>query len=392
MVIEDNEVYGNNRTGIRIRGDLPVHISRCTFYRNGRSGVRAEAHARLYIDQSRIYANLTGGIDAVNADSIFCRSCLVFMNGEGGVRIRSGSGSETLPAQADIRNCRIYLNRQGGIRVQPGDQGRTFVTLAGNAVFENGMAGVRVEDKTRLTAWNNVFHSNGTAGISSVAPSGRIPEIDIFQNRVCFNRGAGLFIQAGVTGTYGISNNWIYNNFRAGIGCGLEEGGYRDRTRLAILHNTIVSNGSGSIGAGIRDDSGGAVIVRNNIIAWNARTGMMVGNCNDACYNLLFANGQTSKFDEDDDYAYLFERIQYAGCPGRGTGDVMAPPMFNDSDRYDFTLREDSPAVEAGEEIETPYFLLFGRRDMGSLYVPPPLFGTSINGPEVSFLTAGEGR
>ena len=369
VLIEDNEVFDNNRGGMRIRGDLPVHISRCVFHHNGRSGIRADANARIFMDNSSIYANRTGGMDLLSVDSLSCRGCLVFMNQEGGIRVRSVDA--VLPAMVDIRHCRIYLNRQAGLSVRSGQGGSIFVTLAENAIFANGNAGVRVEDGTRLTAWNNVIYNNATAGISAVGPSGRIPEMDIFQNRICFNHGAGLFIQTGMTGTYGISNNWIYNNYRAGIGCGLDKGGFRERTRLAIMHNTIAANGSGALGAGIRDDSGGIVIVRNNIIVWNLRTGMMVGSCNEANHNLVFANGEQSSFDEDDEYAYLFERMQYSGCPGRGTGDIIASPMFVDPDRYDFSLQDESPAIGAGEEIDTSYFSLFGRKDMGALLVPP---------------------
>ena len=384
VLIEDNEVYSNNRSAIRIRGDLPVHISRCNFYNNGTAGIRADASARIYIDESRIYANRTGGIDLLSTDEFYCRDCLIFMNGEGGIRIRSGDGEGAGLTMADIRDSRIYLNGQAGLRVQAGPESSIFVILAANAVFGNGNAGVRIEDGTRLTAWNNVLYNNATAGISTVAPSGRIPEMDIFQNRICFNHGAGLFIQAGITGQYGISNNWIYNNYRAGIGCGLAPGGFRDRSRLAILHNTIVANGSAALGAGIRDDTGGVVVVRNNIIVWNLRTGMMVGNCNDASHNLVFANGEQSSFDEDDEYAYLFERMQYAGCPGRGVGDVIDSPMFVDPDQYDFSLKDGSPAVDAGEEIDSAYFSWFGRRDMGSLVIPPGPAGVVMPASEES--------
>ncbi len=373
VLMEDNDVYGNNSGGLRIRGTLPVHITGCSFHHNGMAGIRAE-YAHLYLDHSSIFANRAGGVEMVAVKQVSMRDVRIFLNGEGGIRVQRCRGCDKLRSVVDIRNSRIYLNRQGGIVVRAGAAGHAVLLFAGNTLFANERAGARVEGNISLTAYDNVFSSNGTAGLSVYGVPDHLPEIDIYQNRICFNHGSGLFVSSGKTGEYGISNNWIYNNLRAGIACGLAGSVPANRSRLAILHNTIVSNGSGSIGAGIRDDTEGVTIIRNNIIAFNSRTGIMVHNCDDACHNLLFANGETSKFDQNDESAYLFERLQYAGCPGRGRGDVIAPPLFSNPDRYDFTLKQDSPARGAGEEIDTPYFSWFGSKDMGSLYVPPRLW------------------
>jgi len=87
--------------------------------------------------------------------------------------------------------------------------------------------------------------------------------------------------------------------------------------------------------------------------------------------NLLFANGDTSGFDEDADTFFLFERLQYAGCPGRFSGDLLTDPLFADPDRYDFSLSKVSPAAGAGVEIDLPYIISFGSRDLGALITPP---------------------
>ncbi len=378
VVMEDNEIYGNNKAGISIRGSQPVHVRGCRLYNNGTSGIRAFAHSRIYMDNTSVYANRTGGIEMKEGELLHVRKASIYGNGEGGVRVKAGETRAGLVTSVDIRDSRIFLNSQGGISIKSPAPVHTTAIIARNAVFRNGKSGVRIEDDVWMTAWDNVLIDNATGGISAVAPGGKLPVMDIFQNRICFNEGAGIFVQAGRTGRYGISNNWIYNNFRVGIGCGLEDVSWRDKSRIAIFHNTIVANGAGAIGAGIRDDSGGVVVVRNNIIAWNARTGMMIGNCHDATHNLLYANGETSDFDENDENAYLFERLQYAGCPTRGWGDIIEDPQFLSPDQYDFSLRESSPAQDAGEEIDTPYFRQFGRTDMGSLYVPPTLFETGF--------------
>ncbi len=380
VIFEDNDIHHNNRAGISIRGSQPVRISRCRLYNNGTGGIRAFSQTHIYLDSSSIHSNRTGGIDMREGRLLSIRKTSIFLNGEGGIRIQGGYDSQSMThrTEVDIRSSRIFLNRQGGISIKSAPSCFTTVTLADSAIFKNDKAGVRIEDNTWLTAWDNVFTRNLTAGVAAASPSGTLPVLDLFQNRISFNHGAGIFITAGKTGRYGISNNWIYNNYRVGIGCGLEKSPFKNRTHVAILHNTIVANGAGNIGAGIRDDTGGTVLVQNNIIAWNVRTGMMVGNCRDASYNLLYANGEVSDFDKDDTSAYLFERLQYAGCPSTGTGDLIENPLFSAPDQYDFRLKEESPAQDAGNEIDTPYFLQFDRTDMGSLYVPPGLYQTGF--------------
>ncbi len=380
VIFEDNDIHHNNRAGISIRGSQPIRISRCRLYNNGTGGIRAFSQAHIYLDNSSIHSNRTGGIDMREGRLLSIRRTSIFLNGEGGIRVQGGYDHKSITArtEVDIRSSRIFMNRQGGISIKSAPTCFTTVTLAYSAIFKNNKAGIRIEDNTWLNAWDNVFTRNLTAGVAAASPSGTIPVLDLFQNRISFNHGAGIFITAGKTGTYGISNNWIYNNYRVGIGCGLEDSPFKNRTHVAILHNTIVANGAGTIGAGIRDDSGGAVVVQNNIIAWNVRTGIMVGNCQDASYNLLYANGEVSDFDKDDTSAYLFERLQYAGCPSTGTGDLIEDPLFSAPDQYDFRLKEQSHAQDAGNEIDTPYFLQFGKTDMGSLYVPPDLYQTGF--------------
>lgn len=369
IIIEDNTIYQNNRAGLRIRGTIPVMIRNCNLYGNGRAGINLEQQANVRITKSNIFNNESGGITINNADLVILEASKIHQNREGGIRIRKNEQTQDHASVVTINNNRIFLNGRGGIQAMPVAMTPIELTVTENDIFRNHRAGIRVENNTRLTAAHNKTYANGTAGIASYASEKSAPLLDLYQNRIYFNHGAGIHVHSGTTGSFGISNNWIYNNHRAGIACGLWEGSDNGLVDIAIMHNTIVSNGSNEEGAGIRNDSSGDVII-NNIIAYNFTTGIMTRNCGDASHNLLFANGETSSFDEDSDNTpFLIEKAQYSGCSGRRWGDLITEPLFIDPDRYDFSLQENSPARGAAKAINTPYFSSFAN-DIG--VVAPP--------------------
>jgi hypothetical protein len=62
------------------------------------------------------------------------------------------------------------------------------------------------------------------------------------------------------------------------------------------------------------------------------------------------------------------EAMQYAGCMSGGKGDLMTDPLFVNPDKYDFDLRGESPAVDAGSTTNVYNDVIF-----------PPSQGTSRN-------------
>ena len=270
----------------------------------------------------------------------------------------------------NLNNNRIYLNNEAGIRVQPYPGGIIKMALLGNEIFKNTEAGVRIENQTELTARHNRIHHNGTAGIIA-HESTFAPTLDIYQNTLDFNLGPGIHIYSGVNGAIGIRNNWIYDNERSGIILGFRDTRFNTEIDIDIIHNTIVGNGSIDQGAGVRNDSNGQLRIMNNIIAYNYVTGIRTVGCDsDYSYNLMFANGSVANCCDDPYVApFWVEKVQYAGCSGRGKGELITDPLFVDSDKYDFKLKKDSPAKNVAADIDhleknetpTPY-----RRDMGA--------------------------
>ena len=88
----------------------------------------------------------------------------------------------------------------------------------------------------------------------------------------------------------------------------------------------------------------------NNIVAYNYVTGIRTRKCRGYSYNLLFANGDVGNCCDDIHWAPPWvERMQFAGCAGRGEGSLIGDPLFVDPDNYNFDLRNESPAIDAGE-------------------------------------------
>jgi hypothetical protein len=232
----------------------------------------------------------------------------------------------------------------------PESDGRVDLSMVGNDVCHNRNAGIRVENNTRLTARGNRIYDNGAAGIVSFE-SEIPPRLDIYQNRVFFNRQAGIHAVNGITGSIGIRNNLIYNNLRSGIVCGLWSEPNTERLDLEVINNTLVSNGSSDQGAGIRNDSDGRVLIMNNIVAYNYVTGIRAKGCQGYSYNLVFANGDTGNCCDDPHSApYWIERFQFQGCRERGEQDLICDPLFVNPDHYDFRLQDQSPAIDAGKD------------------------------------------
>ncbi len=369
-VMEKNEIYENNRSGVRIRGSLPVRVTECDIHGNGRGGIRIEKNANVYVENSRIYGNQRAGLDARNILRLDCRHLGIFNNQGAGIRIRKIEQESCGETSVGIIESDIFLNGQAGLYAAVSSDSGLHIYASMNQIHENARAGLRVEGRVRLAAAGNDIFSNGTSGVYGQSRTSGFPVLDVVENRIFFNKKAGIFIRGGCTGSLGIMNNWIYNNLESGIACLAARDTYSAPGPINIYHNTIVSNGSRNEGAGVRIDSNATADIANNIIVYNIRTGLLVTRCGDFSSNLIFANGQIPEFNRDRDHAFLSRRMQYGGCPSEGRGDILADPRFSDPDNYDFSILDTSPAVDAGKYLDIPYLKTFDHRCMGALLVP----------------------
>ncbi len=379
ILLEDNHIFNNNRSGVRVRGSSSVFISRCKVFNNGRSGLRLERYANVTVDQSDIFLNSTAGIDVMNSRKVVCVGSNIFQNRAVGIRIKTKGKRYPKRGLFQFYKSRSYLNSQSGILAVPAEDSSLAVEILYSDIFENGRAGVRVKGNTFLRAKRATIHSNGEAGLAFFSSGDVLPFMDVYESKIFFNGRAGILVHGGITGPIGIVNNWIYNNYGSGIVSGIDEGPDSTYSVLKIYHNTIVANGSGTQGAGIRNDSSGWVDIENNILAYNFRPGIVTSHCEDASHNLLFDNGQAPGYDPGKPHSFLLKRLQYGGCPTGGEGDILADPRFSAPERFDFSLFPSSPARNAAVLLPGSYFKQFGSRDLGSLLVPP---GNPVGGPK----------
>ncbi|MDH3348518.1 MAG: right-handed parallel beta-helix repeat-containing protein, partial [Desulfobulbaceae bacterium] len=352
VIIEDNKVFQNDLTGIRLSGTTPVIIKSCEVSENGRAGILIRKKVRVNIYDTTIYENGRGGIDVINADLLEINRIRVFKNAMGGIRLQKQRGENTVAVS--IENSTIFSNMEAGLRSMPLPKtgvGKVELVLNNNKIYQNDKAGIRVENRTWLLAKNNNVYNNGTAGIIA-HDSEIVPEIDIYRNRISGNIGPGIHIYTGKNGKMGISNNYIYNNERSGVICALRDTAVSRLIDIDVVNNTIVGNGSVDQGAGVRNDSNGKVRIYNNIIAYNYVTGIRTKGCGDFGNNLLYANGHVANCCEDPEFApFYIEKVQFAGCAGRGPGGLIADPLFVNADVYNFDLQPSSPALHRGLDI-----------------------------------------
>ncbi|MDY6953482.1 MAG: right-handed parallel beta-helix repeat-containing protein [Thermodesulfobacteriota bacterium] len=354
-IFEDNALYQNSLAGVRVRGNMPVTIKTCKIYSNGRAGIAVDRKAHITVTDSDVYENGRAGVNIDEGGNIAIRRSRIFKNKMAGVRVwRSGeeNGDAVETVKVKLTNNRIYLNEQAGVRSMPQLERKVDLVITENDISENGKAGVRVENSTRLTAKGNQIRDNGTVGIVS-HESLVAPVLDIYQNAVSFNGGPGIHVINGKTGHIGIRNNWVYHNLRSGVVCGLWGDPDVRQLNVEIINNTVVANGSSDQGAGIRNDSKGKAVIMNNIVAYNYVSGIRTRKCRNDSYNLLFANGDVANCCDDPHSApYWVERVQIGGCPERGEGDLITAPLFVDPDNGNFRLKGESPAIDAGAHAD----------------------------------------
>ncbi|NPA94249.1 MAG: right-handed parallel beta-helix repeat-containing protein [Thermodesulfobacteria bacterium] len=371
IILEDNEVHDNVKSGIRVRGSSRVLISRCKVFRNGRSGLRLERKCNVTVDNSDIFLNASAGIDVMNGSrGTFLRSN-IYQNQATGVRIKTKGVRAPEYGLFRLYKTRIFLNGQAGVLAVPRQDTGIGLELLFSDVFHNARAGVRVRGDVYFRGKRNDVYLNQETGLAFFSQGDVLPRLDVYENKIFLNGRAGVQVLGGVTGPIGLTNNWIYNNNDSGIAIGLgSETGSRCSV-LRIYHNTIVGNGSGSRGAGIINRGKGWLDIENNIIAFNVRAGLLGIHCEDASHNLLFDNGQTTTFDADKPYAFLIKRSQYGGCLTSGSGDILTDPLFKAPATFDYSLTDSSPAKGAASLLPGAYFQQFPSKDMGSLVVPP---------------------
>lgn len=397
---EQNLIHHNGAAGIRLEDIYgAVTIDNNDIYNNAEAGICiidvGSGIATSTIQNNNIYLNTEAGISVAGAAYLTIGTTgnrnEVYDNGKAGVAFNKGD-IESLyedPVNVSskpvtIKENWIYSNDKGGISIEDAITGT--VTITQNSIYQNTLGGIGIQNACTLEITKNSIYDNLRGGIhtgSDVADGGGFSgasgsaDLTVRQNKVYGNGqtsyGAGIDVRHA-SGT--IHNNLVYENCGGGIRFG------DDITQ--IINNTVVNNGENDKGGGIvyddlaggvndapKGDPPGALYIRNNICAYNHKSGMRA--CFDNAqgerdYNLLYSNcGMDSLPDcgwpnPPAETGTKCTNQQYGGCgahiesnPTRAVfdgpqHDIMDDPLFKDKANDDYDLQAGSPAKNAGDD------------------------------------------
>jgi hypothetical protein len=278
--------------------------------------------------------------------------------GDEGPGIRIRYASPTIEGNVITENVATAGNwLAGGIRVYEGDPSIIDNTISNNDAGyggpENGCdgGGINVRGGAPYIAGNSITgNTAGDGGGLWIAYTDAI----ITQNVISGNwaddsdteaggQGGGINIQiAGPAGPF-VSSNLISDNVASMYGGGIVTYEANDLYPSAqITNNTITFNEvtDTDYGAGVCQWRRTSPTITNNIIAFNAGTGMYSEDGIDATYTYNLVYGNVTNYD---------------GLVGSGAGNRVADPRFvaasDDGDwtNDDFALQAGSPAIDAGD-------------------------------------------
>ncbi|MCI5222052.1 MAG: hypothetical protein D3924_05120 [Candidatus Electrothrix sp. AR4] len=251
-----------------------------------------------------------------------------------------------------LRNNTIIGNNAAGIY-----SGFCSAFIVNNIIAGNRLAGIFLESSVLVVAANRIAY-NQMAGIDVGIPQlakkaeEQLSKVEISNNVVHNNKRAGL----NVTWASGsVSNNLIYTNEQAGIRCGAGP--------MLLVNNTVTSNQLAGISvadSSVEDmspaqqesnvtDQRVVPLIKNNIITHNGEAGIKSEGLGYS-YNLLYGNNKVKGFYPE---FLWYLRLQFGGYEERGTlektKNILADPLFVNPGKYDYHLKSDSPAIDAGD-------------------------------------------
>ncbi|MEO8256964.1 MAG: right-handed parallel beta-helix repeat-containing protein [Acidobacteriota bacterium] len=239
--------------------------------------------------------------------------------------------------------------------------------LPGQCGYQCASYGIYIEGPNNLIEGSDIYDTSG-AGIQIYNAEGDSPDNNIVRN----NRIHDITRAGSLDEVWGIlvlgANNQIYNNVIHGINVGsINQGNAAiavSGAGHAVYHNTVYGNTGWGIVVAWRGAGGETT---SNSVVWN---------------NISYANSQGN-------YA------NYAGGTSQ-SNNLLTDPHFVNAGGADFSLRSDSPAIDAGVFLDAvPTDLRGVSRPQGNGYdigayefsggsspAPPPSGGGSAASPD----------
>jgi len=328
-----------------------------------------------------------GAIHLLNADNNSITNIIAEDNKGPGIMLNN-STYNTISDSQFLRNLRLF---GGGTRFENGSNNNS---LLNNIITGVGLTGGNGMSFCGDSVCNSVGNNNNLVSgnvISNVYDSCMYFDTNNDNNTVekntCHNvlresssaGGNGFHFSLGADNNV-VRNNLLYNLQRHGISFrdGNVSQGYINNNNNEIYNNTIYNVGYGGGGFGV---SGNGIdiqgtnsnnIVKNNIVvtastaALNIDPGSISTTISD--YNLLYnvnGSGKVGKFNGTT-YTTL---AAFQAVSGQDSHSISADPLFMNAAGGDFSLADNSPAINRGINILSFTTDLSGRtRPIGSNY------------------------
>jgi len=303
--IENRHAKGNAH-GIIIYGDRSVAISNVT------------------IADNKVHDLILGSSESVtvsgNVDGFSIVNNEVYNNNNIGIDIAGHYNACSHPCKDQARNGVVAFNHVYNI-----DTGNnsSYDTKCAAGIYVDGGQNILIE-------FNQVHHSNFGVSISSENKGKYASEVILRNNIIHHNEGAGIVLggsSASKGGTKGslITNNTFYYNdtLRQGYG----EITFQNHNENVMIVNNILYALSGKLFLQKTPKNGNGMIVDYNMYY------------RDDNVNAISWKWEEKSFKTWD---------EYRKGTGFDTNSIFADPSFTDVEAYQFTLNNDSAAIDAG--------------------------------------------
>ena len=242
VIAQSNEIKFPQTYGISIGEQTKYTLKSNTIASPAANGIRVEsAAADGTITKNKIEQAGERGIYVISTDSATIEANTIMSATGHGISV--SGGSVTIKKNAIDKTG----NAANGIYLTACKAG-----VVGNKILGVGAAGIRADEKCKLTAKDNVITSPGTHGLSVAGMS----SYSISGNTIKAAGQAGVFVNAcAASGT--VSGNKISNTQQSGIVI-------KESEKSTVSDNTIVTTGKATEGIFVRD-AAKATILRNTV-------------------------------------------------------------------------------------------------------------------------------
>jgi len=295
---------------------------------NNRSTPAIIADGDIIISNSKITKNIGAILISGNVNSISNNS----ISHNRGYAILT-----SMLADANITYNEIY-NNSTGITL---NYSHSFVSK--NRIYNNSAYGISINELNAVISENDI--RNNGSGIEITGHAFLSTNPTIIKNVIMDNQRNGIFMDGSASRAY-ILNNLIKGNAENGIDFS-QISDIWTSPGVKVLSNTIVSNDKSGIYCGNKYIDRAKIM--NNIVAHNKNSGISCKNSNmfSISFNDFYDNSINFDLSEPDSIG-IISCLNNNNDPCDKYYNIFVPPNFNDEMAEDYSLKNNSQCINAG--------------------------------------------